>query len=94
MPTIEMYGLDERDLQRANDQLVATFRDTEYASEMVISGIRSGVRNLQGTLQPFFRVYVTTGKLESWLPDILERLESFPVDIEVMALHAFIPNKS
>ena len=94
MPNIEIQGMDEEDLSLTHDQLVGLFRDAEYAPRLVITGVRSGVRDLNNKLQPFLRIYLAQGGVTTLLPDIKRRLQDFGLDIEVIMVHEFIPKKS
>ena len=94
MPNIEMHGFDSGAVQKTYDKLVGLFLDASYASKMVITGSRSGVRDLHGNLQPFLRICVTIESVAKYLPDMKERLADIGFDIEVSLLHEFISKKS
>lgn len=93
MPNIEMHGLNEGDLRDMYDQLVSRFRGANYASEVVITGVRSAVRDLSNEFQPFLRIYLTTDGLTACLSDMKERLADIELDIEIIPLLEFIPKK-
>ena len=92
MPDIEMHGpwentsyQGESSVKRA---IQATFTDAPYRNDITLISADSWCQQIDGmTPAPFLRVWICDLSL---LDDILKRLKTLGLDIEVAHLHRFI----
>jgi len=90
MPNIEIHGLTEREAAKLTREIFGMFREKSYADEMVVTFYPTKVVDKNWKSQPFIRL---ANSCQEHTQEILERLQILNIDIEHLALVAFIPKK-
>lgn len=89
MPNIEIHAFGES-LQHGTipmyDRLTRLLAETEYEKEVVLTMVDDTTTDLHNTYRPFLRVVTTP---IAFLDDLIRRLKTLKVDIEVQSLAAF-----
>lgn len=74
-------------------KIQSQFKDAKYQEDIVISFTKDAVLNIQGKARPFLRVIFTENESFDVRDDFKNRLAVLRMDIEVLVIREFIPEK-
>lgn len=89
--TIEIHGAEgpPEEIDKLADALASTLKASTYAKNIVVTTNYDIVLDLADNEQPFLRIYCTKEEVM----EVVDLLESFNLNIEVVELQKFIPHK-
>jgi hypothetical protein len=87
MPNIEIHGMNKKRAENLREKIFKEIDGEPYLKETVITILPSIVRDAEGKDQPFLRLIDDSGI-------VIEKLDSFGLDVEYLKLAFFYQNKS
>ena len=89
MLNIEIHGLNKAEASCLEDKIFFLFMDEEYAGDIVITTYRTRAADIVHKRVSFIRI--VTGQGEDRIREVLNKLRTLEVNVELLCLKEFIP---